>query len=100
MESTVIRSPPTSRASAARSSVVVMTLILDAACAGMTASRRAARAEYFLNIFVRAFRAKMDSALLKGTLTDAVRVTQWLVMLEGVRSVGAHGELELEDEFV
>src|SRR6476646_5386702 len=100
MESTVIRSPPTSRASAARSSVVVITLILDAACAGITPSSRAARAEYFLNIFVRAFRAGISSALLKGTMTDAVWVTERRLMLEGVRSMGAHGKLELVDELI
>src|SRR4051794_18533275 len=100
MESTVTRSPPTSRARAARSSVAVMTLILEAAWEGTTASRSAARAEYFLNISARAFRVGPGSTLVQGTNGNAVWVTQERVMLEGVRSVGAHGELELEHEFV
>ena len=67
----------------------------------MTASRRAARAEYFEHIVYGTFRARMDSALLKGTLTRCgLGYAMSGVMLEGVRSVGAHGELELEDEFV
>src|SRR5450759_4401927 len=100
MESTVIKSPPTSRAMAARSWVAVITLILEAACAGMTASRSAARAEYFLNMFVRAFRAGLGPTLLRGTMLDTVGVTEEFCILEGVRSVGAHGELELEEDFV
>src|SRR5450759_3042253 len=100
MESTVIKSPPTSRAMAARSWVAVITLILEAACAGMTASRSAARAEYFLNMFVRAFRAGLGPTLLRGTMLDTVGVTEEFFILEGVRSVSAHGELELEEDFV
>src|SRR5450756_3001112 len=91
MESTVIKSPPTSRAMAARSWVAVITVILEAACAGMTASRSAARAEYFLNMFVRAFRAGLGSTLLRGTMLDTVGVTEEFCILEGVRSVSAHG---------
>src|ERR1019366_858083 len=66
----------------------------------MTASRSAARAEYFLNMFVRAFRAGLGSTLLRGTMLDTVGVTEEFCILEGVRSVGAHGELELEEDFV
>src|ERR1035437_3110211 len=100
MESTVTKSPPTSRARAARSSVAVITLILLAAWAGTMASSSTARAEYFLNMFARAFRAGLGSTLLRGTMVDAVWVTEGLFMLEGVRSVGAHGELELKEDFV
>src|SRR5215831_5788272 len=74
MESTVTWSPPTSRAIAARSSVAVMTLILPAARAGMTA----------------------DSAARIATMRLAFI---WNTS-ERVRSVGAQGELELEKQFV
>ena len=85
----------------ARSSVAVITLILDAAWAGMTVSRSAARAEYFfLNMFRWAFRVELATSLLRSTMVDAVRVTERFFMLEGVRSVGAHGELELEEQFI
>src|ERR1019366_7307532 len=81
MESTLIKSPPTSRARAARSWVAVITLILEAAWAGMTASSSAARAEYVLNMFRRAFRAGLGSALLRGTMVDAVWVTGGFFMV-------------------
>src|ERR1035437_5197449 len=100
MESAGMRSPPASRAMAARSWVAVITLILEAAWAGTLACSSAARAEYFLIMFVRAFRAGLGSTLLRGTMVDAVWVTEGLFMLEGVRSVGAHGELELKEDFV
>src|ERR1019366_5446340 len=100
MESAVIRSPPTSRAMAARSWVAVITLILDAAWEGTAASRSAAIAEYFLNMWIGAFRAELGSTQLVGTMLDAGGVTGELSILEGVRSVGAHGELELEENFV
>src|ERR1017187_10842988 len=100
MESLVTNSPPTSRSTAARSWVAVITLILEAAWAGITASRSEAKAEYFLDMFVRAFRAGLGSALLRGTMLDTVGVTEEFFILEGVRSVGAHGELELEENFV
>src|SRR6266702_1532849 len=101
MESTVMRSPPTSRAMAARSSVVVITLSLDAAWAGILASRHTARTEYFISMLMRTFRVGPGSTLLKGTVMDRVRVTEVFFMwLEGVRSVGAHGELELEEDLV
>src|ERR1035441_3491812 len=100
MESAVIRSPPTSRAMAARSWVAVITLILDAAWEGRAASRSAAIAEYFLNMGIGAFRAELGSTQLVGAMPDAGGVSGELSILEGVRSVGAHGELELEENFV
>src|SRR5215471_20582111 len=74
MESTLTCSPPISLAMAARSSVAPTTLILPAAWAGMEAAS-AARTAIVRFIF-------MENSL------------------KGMRSVGAHGELELEQKFV
>jgi hypothetical protein len=67
---------------AARSWVAVITLILEAAWAGMRASKSAARVECVLNMFVRAFRAGLGSTLLIGTRLDAVGVTEVVFILD------------------
>src|SRR5258708_37821445 len=76
MDSTVMRSPPTSAAIEARSCVAVMTLSLSAACPTFMQKRRMAR-----------------SGISAGLVIS-------YLFLERVRSVGADGELELEQELV
>src|SRR3970282_2808660 len=78
MASTSTRSPPTSRASAARSSVVVRTLSLEAAAAGA----KPARARQAVSSSARAVRLVI------------------VVSLEGVRAVRAQRAQKLEKEFI
>src|SRR5713226_2183187 len=82
MDSTAMRSPPTSAASEARSSVAVMTLSLPAASQTPVAARNTV-------VTTRCLRVReifLESILLSG--------------LKRVRSMGADGKLELEQELV
>src|SRR6266849_9096675 len=83
MDSMVMRSPPTSRAIDARSSVVAMTFNLPCARDGVATRSAAASAPTMILVFINTF-----------FRTGAARV------LERVRPVRPDRELELEQELV
>src|ERR1041384_4090614 len=95
MDSTFTMSPPTSRASAARSCVAVITLIFEAAWLAPAATVKS-----------RTPSACIRLGILTGTIppllrtaAGAVRVTK-LVSLKWMRSMGAHRKHELEQDLV
>src|SRR5579883_1436735 len=96
MESTLILSPPTSRARAARSSVVVITLSLPAACEMPLAAVSARTASVC---------RRLENVTKKPLCLRTARRSGWVtsgfvIGLERVCTVRPHGEHELEEELV